>query len=283
MTARPTPNGALLAAFRRTYPAATVEAAGRPWEIIDAGEGRRALLVLPGALGVAEASWMTIRHFAAPDALPRLRVLAPTYPHAIDSMAALADGIAALLDAVDVGSVALFGASYGGLVAQSFARRHPARVERLILSHTGAPEPARAGSLARSLRVLGALPESWLKSMLNRQLHRSLRDVDDALARVTTTHMRDVVQRRMTKASILTGYRRVADFDATWEEQPNEPYGGPTLLLFGALDSAIPAAVREALQMLYPQASVVLFKESGHATAITEYTAYYSAVASFLT
>jgi 3-oxoadipate enol-lactonase len=47
-----------------------------------------------------------------------------------------ADDAAALLDHLGLPSVYLAGLSYGGMVAQHFARRHPQRVNRLLLAAT---------------------------------------------------------------------------------------------------------------------------------------------------
>src|SRR5262245_26707483 len=53
------------------------------------------------------------------------------------TMEAYADGLAALLDARRLERVGLVGGSMGGVVAQHFALRHPARLARLLLVATG--------------------------------------------------------------------------------------------------------------------------------------------------
>jgi len=52
------------------------------------------------------------------------------------SMADYADDAAALLDAVGWASAKVVGVSFGGMVAQELALRHPAKVERLVLGCT---------------------------------------------------------------------------------------------------------------------------------------------------
>src|SRR5262249_58368023 len=54
------------------------------------------------------------------------------------SLETLADDVAALLDALGIPIAALGGLSMGGYVALAFARRHPARLGRLILADTRA-------------------------------------------------------------------------------------------------------------------------------------------------
>jgi 3-oxoadipate enol-lactonase len=58
------------------------------------------------------------------------------------SMADYADDAAALLDAVGWPSAKVVGVSFGGMVAQEFALRHPGKVERLVLACTS---PGGAG------------------------------------------------------------------------------------------------------------------------------------------
>lgn len=60
-------------------------------------------------------------------------------PYAIEDMA---DDVAGLLDQLGIERAHILGLSMGGQIAQRFALRHPDRVERLILSGTGAA-PAR--------------------------------------------------------------------------------------------------------------------------------------------
>lgn len=50
----------------------------------------------------------------------------------------MADEVAAVLDVLGLGPVALVGYSMGGMVAQALTRRHPGRVDRLVLAATAA-------------------------------------------------------------------------------------------------------------------------------------------------
>lgn len=64
---------------------------------------------------------------------------------------ALADDAVAVLDALDEPRAHVFGTSFGGLLAQAVASRHPGRVDKLMLSSTwrlGVPFPAMNPRLA---------------------------------------------------------------------------------------------------------------------------------------
>jgi pimeloyl-ACP methyl ester carboxylesterase len=72
------------------------------------------------------------------------------------TMEAYADGLAVLLDARGIERVALVGGSMGGVVAQHFALRHPARLARLLLMATGGAMGDPAAGLARADEVAAA-------------------------------------------------------------------------------------------------------------------------------
>ncbi|MEA2931534.1 MAG: hypothetical protein QOI56_319 [Actinomycetota bacterium] len=125
---------------------------GRPVEL--AGRGRTHVRELPGPPGapvvvllhgltaVADLNW-----FAVFDALgARFRVLSPEHRGYARGPALrggcrledLADDVVALADAVGVERFVPVGYSMGGAVAQLVWRRHPARVEGLVLAATAA-------------------------------------------------------------------------------------------------------------------------------------------------
>lgn len=75
-------------------------------------------------------------------------------PAAEYSMADYADDAAALLDALGWGEVPVMGVSFGGMVAQELALRHPARVAALVLACTSA---GGAGGASYPLHELESL------------------------------------------------------------------------------------------------------------------------------
>lgn len=66
------------------------------------------------------------------------------------TMEGLADSLASFLDARKLANITLVGGSMGGVVAQHFVLRHPARVGRLLLVATGAYTGDPPGALAKA-------------------------------------------------------------------------------------------------------------------------------------
>lgn len=261
--------------FREEHPPKRAVVGGREWEYIAGGRGERALLLLPGALGVADSTWLTFPHFE-----DRFRVIAPTYAP-VDTMAELVDGIAGILDREGIRSAAVSGGSYGGLVAQTFVRRHPARTERLILSHTALPDPSRAGALARGVKLMEWLPERLLRWLFRKRLAGLVpRTPETAEFRAYLLE----VAGGATKPWLLALYRRAADFLTGDLPRPDDLDGWPgrILLVMSEDDPVTPAPAREALKALYPRAEVHLLSGGGHATALLQPERYFAVIDRFL-
>ncbi|HLF42023.1 MAG TPA: alpha/beta hydrolase [Acidimicrobiia bacterium] len=115
------------------------------------------LLLIHGLAGSSLAEWYRI----GPALAEKYRVvmvdhrshgLAPLARDRFD-VEEVADDMAGVLDRLGIGVVTVVGYSMGGAIAQSFAHRHPARVDRLVLiaTFTHHPEPMR------TLRVIGTV------------------------------------------------------------------------------------------------------------------------------
>ncbi|HWM93754.1 MAG TPA: alpha/beta hydrolase [Thermoanaerobaculia bacterium] len=261
--------------FREEHPLKRAAIGGQEWEYIAAGRGERALLLLPGALAVADSTWLTLPHFEE-----RFRVIAPTYAPVL-TMAELADGIAGILDREGIQKAAVSGGSYGGLVAQVFVRRHPERTERLILSHTSLPDADRARPMQWALRLLRWMPEGLIRSIFRKRLLGLLpRAPETAEFRAYT----EEVTRRATKREILALFWRGADFLVHYHLRPGDLAGWPgrVLLLMSDDDPVTPEPARKALQALYPKAEVHVFSGSGHATALLQPEKLYEVMDRFL-
>jgi pimeloyl-ACP methyl ester carboxylesterase len=121
-----------------------------------------ALLLIHGLAGSSLAEWYRI----GPALAGKYRVIMVDHrSHGLAPLARdrfdvdeIADDMAGVLDALGIGVVSVVGYSMGGTIAQSFAHRYPARVDRLVLiaTFTHHPEPVR------TLRVAGVvLARAW--------------------------------------------------------------------------------------------------------------------------
>ncbi len=261
--------------FREEHPLKRVNVAGQEWEYISAGQGERALLLLPGALAVADSTWITLPHHEE-----RFRVIAPTYAP-VPTMAELVDGIAGILDHEGIQEAAVSGGSYGGMVAQAFVRRHPDRTERLILSHTALPDASRVPALRMGVKLMEWLPEGLLRWIYRKRLAGLLPRTPEADEfRAYTLE----IAGSATKAGLLALFRRAADFLGNDRLRPEDLDGWPgkVLLLMSDDDPVTPEPAREAMKAMYPRAEVHVFTGSGHATALLQPEKYFEVMDRFL-
>jgi pimeloyl-ACP methyl ester carboxylesterase len=90
------------------------------------------------------------------------------------TMEAYADAIARLLDRSGLDQVAIVGGSMGGVVAQHFALRHPARLTRLLLVATGAFTSDPAAALAKADQLaISEWAEALTGPMVDGFFHRA--------------------------------------------------------------------------------------------------------------
>lgn len=264
-------------AFHRQHPVERITMEGADWTYIAAGAGEETLLLLPGALGVADMGWEHILHFSQCH-----RVISPDYAP-LKSMDALVDGIAGILAHEGVKRAHVVGGSYGGFVAQVFVRRHPDATASLTLSHTLPPDAASGQMIRATLTYLPLIPMFLLRRMVGNRLRALLpeRSPDTAL---THAMFDEVVRHRMTKEALINNYWRLVDFNET-EFTPDDlaDWPGRVLLIMSDDDPSIPQAVREALRVTYPQADEHLFHGTGHAAAALRPQEYRAVIEGFIT
>jgi maspardin len=114
--------------IRSRYADRVVRAGNLEWRLRDTGGGSSVLIMLPGSLGNADIFYLQLLQLAS-----RVRCIAIDYPEA--PTAALADGLAALIDVLNIDRANLLGCSLAGYWLQTFGSRHPGRIKSLTLAN----------------------------------------------------------------------------------------------------------------------------------------------------
>jgi pimeloyl-ACP methyl ester carboxylesterase len=188
-----------------------------------------------------------------------------------------ADLLAALLDTLGVGGVAVFAFSGGGPTAVHFAARHPQRTRALILESA----VTRRRRWVRS-RWIGSRAGNWL---LNLAADVRPREVFGAMFRTESgldaERARDVIARAVrdpTRAAVLRGWLRSASpaggrrdglaNDAArigaLGDLPLEAVSAPTLIIHGLADADVPIEDAERAARLIPAAELVRVPDGLH-------------------
>ncbi|MEM6358125.1 MAG: 3-oxoadipate enol-lactonase [Pseudomonadota bacterium] len=182
----------------------------------------------------------------------------PDVPWSIED---LADDLDALMDAASIDSAVIVGLSVGGLIAQSLAVRHPARVRALVLCDTA----ARIGTDEMWNDRIAAIEEAGLAAQ-----------ADAIMARWFTEGFRaDPARlapwRNMMLRTPAEGYLATcrAIRDADYREAASR-LAVPSLAVCGEADGSTPPALVRQTAALIPDCRFELIADAGHIPCVEQ-------------
>jgi pimeloyl-ACP methyl ester carboxylesterase len=194
------------------------------------------------------------------------------------TMDRIADDAALLLDELGIERATVGGCSMGGYAALAFARRHAARLRRLVLIDTRAgadTDEARAGRAALAERVLaeGATPAA--DAFLPRLVGEYTRREQPALVE------------RLRERILAAAPRGIADALHGLAARPDSlptlaQVAVPTLVLVGAEDVVTPVAEAQVLADGIAGAGLEVVAGAGHLASLEQPAAVNAALARFL-
>jgi 3-oxoadipate enol-lactonase len=242
------------------------------------------MLVLLRGLARSSSYWGELLDHLAPDF--RLVVVdnrgvgrsdAPPPPYTTSLMA---DDVAAVLDHAGIVRAHLFGMSLGGMVAQAFALRHGARLDRLVLGCTtpGGRRAARYPLHAIARMILsGVLPPERGGPLIAPYLlsDATLAERPELLAEWAAISRRERPRRRG-----LIGQLSAAARHDAFDELPR--IAAPTLVITGADDPLCAPANSHLLAARIPGAALTLLPATRHDFTSDQPTAAAAALRAFL-
>ena len=231
------------------------------------GEGPPLLLI--NGLGAALEMWRPLlahlpgRDIIAFDLPGAGRSAVPRVPL---RMHGLADIVAELVSQLGVGPVDALGCSFGGVVAQELAYRHPALVRRLILAATAAGWPAKPPSPLVTLLMM--TPARYY----DRRLAAAIVPV---IAGGRTARERAVLhaslEHRVASPPTMRGYLQQLYAITGWT---SHPWLGrlqqPTLVLHGSRDPIVPVVNARLMACRIPHATLAEIAGAGHMVLFDE-------------
>ncbi len=234
------------------------------------------LLILPGAIGAVEGMG------AATALLAKTRPVSRIDWREDDRLDPLLDRIAVAIGAEPAD---LLGQSYGGWIAQCFARRHPDKVCRLVLSHSFVLQPGDARYFRLGLRLMRAMPAPLLRGLLSMRVRRVL---SPARARKPDTYQRQLAALRAALGSdrltAILMAQQACMLDSLGPKMaalPSPP-GLKMMIIDSDDDPILSASARAALRAEYPGAATHVFPGAGHVSAIVATDQYADVVGRFL-
>ena len=268
--------------FRLTHPYKQLTIGDTKWEYISCGQGEQTLLLLPGALSVGESLFPFIEAFEN-----EYRIIAPSYALSL-TMTGLCRGLAHILEAEGLNQAHVFGGSYGGLVAQYFARQYPNQTRDLILSHTFVLTPKLAKPLWIAGKLFPAFPQKLfapiLRLRLNKMLVSTLRAAHHPETEFWRAYLNEAIASNLLKEVFIHQNKCLLELARQPQFTPDDLKGWPgkVLIIESEDDPAITARDRALLRSTYPNAQVHTFRDAGHASSILKREEVFSIIRSFL-
>jgi pimeloyl-ACP methyl ester carboxylesterase len=249
------------------------------WE--DSGvKGAEPILLIMG-LGYAHQMWFRTR----PILEAKYRTIlfdnrgvgqsdAPPGPY---SIAQMADDAEAVLDAAGIGRAHVYGVSMGGMIAQEFALRYPARVNRLILGCTAcggshavsAKPPVLQVLMARATMTAEEGAEAMVPYIYDASTPRERIDEDLAIRR----SIYPTAQGYMGQVQGIMAWSCFDRLDAI---------KSPTLVIHGETDQLVPPENAKIIADRITGSKIVMLKNASHIYSTDQPELSHAAILKFL-
>ena len=188
------------------------------------------------------------------------------------TMEGYADGVAGVLDRLGIGRVVLVGGSMGGVVAQHFALRHPARLLRLLLVATGAAIADPTTALAKA-DALASAP--WSEETVRPIVAGFFRQLP-AVAQLEKFHRIAAMASHQAAVEAARSNGRSRTLERLGEIRV------PTLIIQGRHDRARTPEHGALMRDRIPGSRLEVLEESGHTPQLEEAETFHQIALPFL-
>src|SRR5208282_434526 len=242
------------------------------------GQGAPVLLIM--GLGYTSVMWYRTRpalsqHFRT-IAFDNRGVGLSDVPLGPYSIATMASDAAAVLDAAGIARAHVFGVSMGGMIAQEFALRYPARTRSLILGCTSPGSPLAVRAESKVIDVLfarGMTPEQAREAILPY--------IYDAAT--PREKIEEDIAVRQPWLPTPAGYMAQLQGILAWESYSRiAQITAPTLVIHGTSDALVPPGNGELIAKRIPGAKLVPLEHASHLFSTDQPQAAHKEILEFL-
>ena len=231
------------------------------------------LLILPGALGVADGA-------ALASLGERRRLVTFAYGLEDDAAAMFARALA-MTEGRSVERFDILGLSVGGWFGQCLAAARPGRVRKLVLANSFTLAPGDAWRFRLADRIWPLIPPALFQALIMKRAKLAVAPVHaarpDAYRQALTGLTRGMRAPGM-RAQLAAQQRVIADTLTV----PLRPMAVPVLIIESDDDPLIPKRARDRLKRKYPEAEQIVMQGAGHAAHMFDPSAFAAAIDRFL-
>ncbi len=248
------------------------------------------LVMLAGGSGLADGFFYLYDYF-----MPEYSLLSFSYPMDFRDNDSMADAIAALIQLVGAKNVYLMGQSYGGLIAQIIAKRHPEAVKGMILSGTcglgkDIDAEGRAvidkmldpAKIEKNIKLDRKLPIGLLVPLFKLM---AVKVIKDKKMRRDFKDIIDICRSSMSGeyfALMDTLLGDIRSHAATMTKEDFLPYKNEVLIFFSKEDTIFCDSLKQNLVDLMTDPTVVWDLKGGHLAMMVSIDEYVAALAEFI-
>ena len=243
-----------LAAFRTANPTKTIDVNNAAWEYVVMGQGDDTIVFIHGMTGAYDIWWQQMEVLEQ-----QYQVIAMTYP-AADSLAEMAQGVMAILDAEGVNRFNVVGSSLGGYFTQYLVANYPERIKSAVFANTFPPNDL----IAEQNKVVGILlpylPEWLIMKVVGGSIRESVYPTSE-YSELVLAYGLEQTGGRMNKRQIIGRYQCVIE---PFTVPDPDALGIPVMILESDNDPLVAPVLRSELKTTYPSAVVHNFGNAGH-------------------
>lgn len=194
------------------------------------------------------------------------------------TMERIADDAVALLDHLGLSKVVACGLSMGGYAAFALVRRHPGRLQGLVLADTRTAPDSADGKRSRSAQA-DAVRREGPPAIVDGFLQKAVGDTTRTERPDVVARVREMILAAPARGIVdaLAGLAARADSGPTLRE-----IKVPTLVVCGAEDALTPVADSEGIHRGVPGSRLEVIPKAGHLSSLEDPGAFNAALGAFL-
>lgn len=272
-----------LFSFRKEHSVKRLLYSDKEWTYYSCGKGKDTIIILPGGIGTGEAGFCYIQGLEK-----KHKIISPIYP-AINTIEELVEGLNKIIETETAEHITLFGASYGGILAQCFMKKYSNKIEKLVLAHTSTitvdyPKEElkdMINLLNKNIKLIKASPTLVMRSILSKkysQLSKKMMGEE----KFWREYFEEVV-RTYKKEDIISSLQSMLDFIYKYKFENGflNSWNGKILILEADDDHAFSEKQKECLKLLYKNARVHTEHGFGHLTSFVKRDLYIKLIEEF--